>query len=417
MQNASQALTPTTDKYEQSPAQAPLPTFLDHVHELRRRLFWVVAVVLVVSAVAYGFLNDVISLLTAPLGDKQLYYLTPAGGLTFTFKLCSFIGFVVGVPVLMYHIYRFLEPLMGTKRKSAVFYVGLSTVFAAAGVLFAYYISLPAALHFLTNFNLGNIQAMLTVDSYLSFVVTYLLGAALLFQIPLLLLIINTMTPLQPNKLMKLQKFVIVGAFILAAVISPTPDIMNQTFLALPIIAMYQLGVLLVWLQYRSAARQNIRQQLLHEETREGFMPIEPKSIPRDILADFVTAPQPTAPTPAVPAVARKPVPAPAPARVPSPQAVQPAVPVVPASAASFRGKPIRHLQQLRPQPQVMVRPVAHRPVRPMTDITRPRVRAQPVVRPVIARSHPQATRRTPQLSVPARSIDGFMRPSPATYS
>ena len=97
---------------------------------------------------------------------------------------------------------------------------------------------------------------MLTGDAYLSFVITYLLGAALLFQIPLLLLIINTMTPLKPSKLMKLQRFVIVGAFILGAIISPTPDIMNQAFLAVPIIAMYQLGVGLVWLQNRARARR-----------------------------------------------------------------------------------------------------------------------------------------------------------------
>jgi hypothetical protein len=107
--------------------------------------------------------------------------------------------------------------------------------------------------------DLKNIQAMLTVDSYLTFVMTYLLGAALLFQIPLLLLITNTMTPLKPGKLMKLQRYVIVAAFILAAVISPTPDLMNQIIFAIPIIFMYELGVLLVWLQNRARARKHTR--------------------------------------------------------------------------------------------------------------------------------------------------------------
>lgn len=226
-----------------------LPTFLDHVHELRRRLFWVIGVIITASSAAYPFLDYVIKIVTAPLSGQQLYYLTPVGGMSFSIKLCVFIGVIVAVPVIMYHLYRFLEPIMGEWRRSAVFYVGLSSLLAVSGILFAYYLSLPGALRFLTGLNLDHIQAMLTVDSYLSFVMTYLLGSALLFQIPLLLVIINTMTPLKPNKLMKSQRYVIVAAFIIAAIISPTPDLMNQLIFALPIIAMYELGVIMVWLQ------------------------------------------------------------------------------------------------------------------------------------------------------------------------
>lgn len=243
----------------QHDAPSELPTFLEHIYELRRRLFWVVAVILVTSSAAYPFLNGIIGILTAPLGNQQLYYLTPVGGLSFSIKLCVYVGVLAAVPIVMYHLYRFLEPLMGQWRRSALFYVGLSSAFAVAGILFAYFVSLPGALHFLTGMNIDHIQAMLTVDSYLSFVLTYLLGAALLFQIPLLLTIVNTMTPLKPSKLMKIQRFVILGAFVLAAIISPTPDVLNQVLFALPIIAMYQIGVLLVWLQNRARAKRSDR--------------------------------------------------------------------------------------------------------------------------------------------------------------
>src|SRR5437016_9803705 len=92
--------TPTTNSTPSS--NQLLPTFLDHVHELRRRLFWVVAMVLIAASVAYSFLNGIINVLTAPLGNQQLFYLTPAGGLTFTFKLCTYIGIMFAVPVIMY---------------------------------------------------------------------------------------------------------------------------------------------------------------------------------------------------------------------------------------------------------------------------------------------------------------------------
>ena len=148
--------------------------------------------------------------------------------------------------------------LMSKKlRQSTLLYFGAAAVLPIIGVLFAYFVSLPGALHFLTGMELKNIQAMLTVDSYLGFVMTYLIGAALLFQIPLLLTIINRFTPLKPSKLMKTQRYVIVAAFILAAIISPTPDILNQLLFAVPIIAMYELGVILVWLQNRSRAKKS----------------------------------------------------------------------------------------------------------------------------------------------------------------
>jgi sec-independent protein translocase protein TatC len=157
----------------------------------------------------------------------------------------------------VYHLYRYVQPLMGQQlRRSVLFYTGLSTALAVAGLCFAYFVSLPSALHFLTGMNLANIQAMLTVDSYLTFVTTYLLGAALLFQVPLLLLVINTITPLKPSKLMKVQRYVIVVAFLIAAIISPTPDVVNQALLAIPIIVMYEIGVIFVWLQNRARARK-----------------------------------------------------------------------------------------------------------------------------------------------------------------
>jgi sec-independent protein translocase protein TatC len=385
-----QAPAPTTNNPEQADAQQ-LPTFLDHVHELRRRLFWVVGIVLVASSAAYSFLGTILEILTQPLGDERLFYLTPGGGLSFSFKLCALVGLLVAVPLIMYHLYRFLEPLMGAWRRSALFYVGFSTALAVSGVLFAYFVSLPAAIKFLTGFSVNHIQAMLTADSYLSFVATYLLGAALLFQIPLLLLIINTMTPLKPSKLMKLQKFVIVGAFIIGAMISPTPDIMNQAFLAVPIIAMYQLGVILVWIQNGARSRKQAR---IAAATGVQEAP-QPKPVPSSLLEDFAMQQQ-----------ARQQEIAERAAELAAMQKRRPAVP---------------QLQRAQPRPQAQQQPVRPQPVlrrapqqaRIISDIA-PRRQAPVAMRPAVNQvpvQQPMArsvVRQAPQLSVPARSIDGF---------
>lgn len=341
-------------------AAQQLPTFLEHVYELRRRLFWIVAIILVASSAAYPFLDAILTVLTAPLGGQQLYYLTPVGGFSFSIKICLYVGVLAGVPFVMYHLYRYLEPLMGERlRRSALFYVGMSSVLAITGVLFAYFISLPGALHFLTGMDLKNIQAMLTVDSYLTFVMTYLLGAALLFQIPLLLLIINTMTPLKPSTLLKSQRFVVVGAFVIAAIISPTPDILNQLLFAIPIIAMYELGVVLVWFQNRARAR-------------------------RLRFAQPVPAPLPAIATP------------------------QPMVAPLPLPVSAPIAKPA--VRQPQPRP-VMVDGFIVRPGALAAKAPAPTPRA---VRPIIA----PAARRN--IQVPRRSVDGFIayhRPQPAQLS
>lgn len=135
-------------------------------------------------------------------------------------------------------------------------YTFTSTILAILGIAFAYFVSLPAALHFLTNIGLKQVTALLTIDAYMSFIIAYLLAGALLFQLPLIMVIINTVTPLSPKKLMNYQRHVIVGSFIVAALISPTPDAVNQAILAAPMILMYQIGILIIWFKRRSANKQ-----------------------------------------------------------------------------------------------------------------------------------------------------------------
>jgi sec-independent protein translocase protein TatC len=367
-----------------------LPTFLDHIYELRRRLFWVVAVILAVSSAVYPYLGKVIAVLTAPLGDQQLYYLTPVGGLSFSIKICVYIGVMAAVPFIMFHLYRFLEPLMGSWRRSAIFYVGLSSFFAASGIVFAYFVSLPGALHFLTGLNLNHIQAMLTVDSYLTFVMTYLLGAALLFQLPLLLLIINnTAKPLKPSKLMKWQRYVIVAAFVVAAIISPTPDIMNQVLFALPIIVMYQVGVVLVCVQNYSRARKKRKAEALAA-----------KAVPA--AASYATS---VRPLPVVPSVSTRAA------------AAQTGMPLAPSKLQ----RPL-HMDMMVGRRVVAPRPVAvqqpaaaakpspiARPQGLYTDIMAPRRAASPVVQPSSIARPTVKVAHVRSLQVPKRTIDGFM--------
>jgi len=253
---------------------------MDHVRELQGRLFAVVAVFVVVSAASYPFFDKIVNFILAPLGnDHELVYLTPGGAFSFIIQACMYVGFVGALPAIIYNVYRFIMPVMkkNTLNRALVFTIA-SLLLAIGGMAFAYYVSLPAALYFLTNFDLYHINPMLTIDSYFSFVMTYMLAGALLFQIPLIMLIINGATPLKPKKLMKFQDKIILGSFIVAAIISPTPDALNQTLLASPMIVMYQAGIVLVW--FKNRRKQKAVTHVSHVPARIIEQP-QPPALPQ----------------------------------------------------------------------------------------------------------------------------------------
>lgn len=344
-----------------------LPTLKDHLNELKGRFFWVVIFFLLFSAATYPFYQTIIHWLVKPLGSEKLYFMTPAGGISFIMKVCMYVGFICVLPILVYHLYKFVAPVIAkTRLRTVLGYATASTLLALMGIGLAYYVSLPAALHFLTGITLTNVSAMITLDAYMSFITTYLLAGALLFQLPLIMLIINSVTPLKPSKLMSYQRHNIVISFILAALITPTPDLFNQTIIAAPMIIMYQVGIVLIW----------AKQQRAKKRSKPATQPVEQK------VAAEVAAPVPHV----------------APSYVTSGQSVL--------QQADFNAPdpmPVPAVVQ-RPQPAAVVPP---KPMRRSVDGV---VRPQPIRRTV---SSPQRAAVRRPVYVQRRSVDGFFTPAP----
>lgn len=270
-----------------------------HLKELQWRFFSTLLIFLVIASIAYPFFDIISSVITAPLqGGQELVYLTPGGAFGFILKVCVYVGLIGVLPMLIFHLYRFVMPAVGGARlRTVIAYTFASLFLAVTGILFSYYVMLPAALHFLTGFNLNDINPMLTIDSYFSFVMTYLLAGALLFQLPIIVMIINSVTPLKPRKMMAAQGYIILGSFIVAAIITPTPDPLNQTLLASPVILMYQLGIFIVWISNRrrtvvSLDKTNARQvEQVAPKTERVIMPRRAKAengTPQRSLDGFV---------------------------------------------------------------------------------------------------------------------------------
>jgi len=207
----------------------------------------VAAFFIIGACLAYYLQSSLIPLLLDPLKGQKLVYLNPAGGFSFIFMISIYAGMAVAFPVLLQQIYAFVRPMLpkNAQRKSVVIIIS-SLLLLVTGVLFGYFIAVPNALTFLYSFADQYVEASLTAESYLNFIIAYTIGIGIVFQLPLLLLLIHTIRPFTPSGLMKSEKWVLLLAFIVAAIITPTPDPINQTIIAGPVVLVYQIGVIAI---------------------------------------------------------------------------------------------------------------------------------------------------------------------------
>ncbi len=263
-----QKKTPTNNRLHSQTDQR-LP-FIEHLHELRRRLFYIVLSVVSVSLAAYSVQQHIVHILLAPSHGQHFIYTNPGGGLDFLFRVCIYTGIAVSIPLIIYQLLRYISPLF--KNGSTTRFIAISSMisglFAIIGVVFGYFVGLPAVLHFLFHqFTTQQIQPLITIQSYISFVTVYMLGSALLLQVPLIMIFINRIKPLRPSSLFHKERWVILGAFVTSAIMNPTPNIISQVTVAGPIIIMYQLGILVIWLSNQQSRRSPKVRALIQKDT------------------------------------------------------------------------------------------------------------------------------------------------------
>jgi sec-independent protein translocase protein TatC len=205
--------------------------------------------VLLFGTAAYFVQQHIVNLLLRPAHGQHFIYTSPGGGIGFLFEICTDVGLILSLPLVIYEILGFLAPLLDHKvRRFIGRCVAVSAVLGALGVAFGYFLGLPLALHFLSHqFSTAQITPLLTISEYMSFVTIYLGGSALLFQIPLVLMIINRIKPLSPRRLLGYERWVIVIAFVVSALMAPTINVIDQLVIAGPVILAYQVGVGLIW--------------------------------------------------------------------------------------------------------------------------------------------------------------------------
>lgn len=227
--------------------QSNKQTFQEHLYEFRHRLVLCTFSIVIGSILGFFLQHKLLDILIAPL-NQPIFYTSPAGGFEFTIKISLLFGFVVSLPVIIYQIIRFFEPALPSHSPKYVASILVSsTILLVLGMFFAYFISIPAALHFLASFNSAFVKSLISTSEYFSFTTRYLIGFGLIFQLPLILAAINYLHRISVSTLLKYEKWVILVSFILAALLTPTPDIINQSMMAIPIIVLYQITIVVIW--------------------------------------------------------------------------------------------------------------------------------------------------------------------------
>jgi sec-independent protein translocase protein TatC len=283
-------LQPKTAKLSSESDNQVLQTFTEHIRELRKRLFWSVLVGVVTGTLVYTYHDFFIKLVMEPLHGQKLIYLTPTGGFSFIFMVTFYVTILLILPFLMYQIYAFLKPAIPKHIKHVSVKVILAaTVLMALGATFGYLYAVPGGLNFLTTFANDYVTPSLTAESYLSFVLAYVFGIGLLFELPLFLLFWHWINPLTPKGLLNSERYIIVGAFIAAAIVSPTPDALSQTIIAVPIIIVYQFGVVAVLLSIRKVKK--LQKKALRDSREEPQPQEEPQAAQPVVEPQLVVTP------------------------------------------------------------------------------------------------------------------------------
>lgn len=235
-------------------------TLLDHLEELRWRIFVSVIAWLIAASVVFVFRDDVIEFLRAPLpGDIKLSFLNISEPFTAAIQIAGFFGLILSSPVVLSQIWGFIAPgLYQEEKRWAIPFVLLASLAFAGGAAFSYYVLIPMSLPILIGFLGDQAQPVLTIGKYISDILGLMAILGLVFEMPVLGFLLARIGLLRPGMLTGIRRYSIVASLILAALITPTGDPFTLALVAVPLIGLYELTILVVRLSQRRIVSEDL---------------------------------------------------------------------------------------------------------------------------------------------------------------
>jgi sec-independent protein translocase protein TatC len=236
-------------------SKAPL---LDHLIELRRRLLWSFAAMAVAFGVCLYFARPIFAVLVQPLlaaGQGKIIYTDIFEAFFVEIKVAFFAAIMVAFPVWVTQMWKFVAPgLYANEKRAFLPFLLMTPVLFGLGASMAYFVAMPVALSFLLGYSgdVGGVtqEALPGVGNYLSFVTKFIFGFGVAFLLPVLMMLLERAGIVTHEQLRAGRRYAIVGAFAIAAVLTP-PDIISQLLLAIPLCLLYEFALIAIWFTQR----------------------------------------------------------------------------------------------------------------------------------------------------------------------
>jgi sec-independent protein translocase protein TatC len=223
--------------------------FLEHLGELRTRIMWSLVAVLVGLGISLTFTDRLMKFVRRPFDvaapGQKLVFVAPTEAFWVYMKVALIAGIVLAMPVILYQIWAFVAPGLYTHEKRyALPFVIVGSLFFALGAAFAQLVVIPFAMRFLVSFPGPDLAPMISINSYVDFILKFTLAFGVVFELPVAITIASRIGIVTPKMLAKNRKYAILINFVVAAALTPTPDIFNQVLMAGPLCLLYELGII-----------------------------------------------------------------------------------------------------------------------------------------------------------------------------
>lgn len=226
-----------------------LNSFLKHLNELRSRFIKIVGVFLLAFFVCFNYAEKFLAWVIQPAGE--LVFTTPSGAFSAIMVTSVVMAAVITSPMTIYQLWAFVsKALRPHERKYVLMLAPLSLLFFLCGVAFAFFVAVPMSYKFLMSFSSPTLRPMISVDNYLGFLGNMVLAFGVTFELPLILAFLAKIGVASPEFLRQKRRHAIIIILIVAAILSP-PDVVSQCILALPLIVLYEVGILAVQFVYK----------------------------------------------------------------------------------------------------------------------------------------------------------------------
>jgi sec-independent protein translocase protein TatC len=221
--------------------------FMEHLGELRVRIVRSLYGLLAGTAIALPFSQKIVDWLALPVTrlGYELVFTAPAEAFWVQMKVGIFAGLFLGAPVILWQVWAFIAPgLHDDEKKYASPFVIIGSLMFLAGGAFALFVVTPYALTFLLGYARPGLKPMITIQNHIDFLLKFTLAFGVVFELPLALTLLARMGVVTAKTLARHRKYAVLGAFVTAAILTPTPDAFNQALMAGPLIILYEVGII-----------------------------------------------------------------------------------------------------------------------------------------------------------------------------